>query len=113
MSALPKWSRLRTTLAADVRHGAPLELIELEPAECVTWIAEESEYDIAGALADAIGAVEQPKQRERLVQLVTEMMGDMTADRLIELRDELRGILKDYCSDHVRRVVGDDLGYVG
>jgi hypothetical protein len=104
----PKWARLRAELVSDVKHGAPIEYIELSPAETLRWIAQEDGDDIVEVFVDTITGLDD-KRNQALESLLVELMGDVTADRLIALRDFVRTILCDRCSERARDVVEEDL----
>jgi hypothetical protein len=104
----PKWSRLRAELVSDVKHGAPIEYIELSPEETLRWIAQEDGDDIVEVLVDTITGLDD-KQNQKLEALLVDLMGDVTADRLIAMRDFVRTILCDRCSERARDLVEEDL----
>jgi hypothetical protein len=104
----PKWSRLRAELVSDVKHGAPIEYIELSPEDTLRWIAQEDEDDIVEVFVDTITGLDD-KRNQALESLLVELMGDVTADRLIALRDFMRTILCDRCSARARDAVEEDL----
>lgn len=104
----PKWSRLRAELVSDVKHGAPIEYIELSPEDTLRWIAQEDEDDIVEVFVDTITGLDD-KRNQALESLLVELMGDVTADRLIALRDFVQTILCDRCSARARDAVEEDL----
>jgi hypothetical protein len=106
----PQWQRLLTTLIDQVKHGAPLELMELEPDECVKWIAEESEDQLGSHMLDAMSdAYVTPKIGNRYDTLCAKLMvGTMTADELCEWRDMHRAALIDMCSKWARKKVEEE-----
>jgi hypothetical protein len=104
----PKWSRLRAELVSDVKHGAPIEYIELSPEETLRWIAQEEGDDIVEMFVDTITGLDD-KRNQALESLLVELMGDVTADRLIALRDFVRTILCDRCGARARDAVEEDL----
>lgn len=104
----PKWSRLRAELISDVKHGAPIEYIELSPEETLRWIAQEDGDDIVEVLVDTITGLDD-KQNQKLETLLSELMMDITADRLVAFRDFVRRMLCDRCSERARDLVEDDL----
>ena len=110
MNALvqPKWSRLRAELVSDVKHGAPIEYIELNPDEALRWIAQEDDEDIVEVLVDTISGLGDA-QSKTLESLLTELMMDVSADRLIAARDFIRKILCERCSSRARDAVEEDL----
>jgi hypothetical protein len=104
----PKWARLRAELVSDVKHGAPIEYIELGPDEALRWIAQEDGDDIVEVLVDSITGLDDKRNRA-LEALLSELMMDVTADRLIDLRNFVRTIICDRCSERARDLVEDDL----
>jgi hypothetical protein len=104
----PKWSRLRAELVSDVKHGGPIEYIELDPDEALRWIAQEEGDDIVETLVDTITGLDD-KQNGQLESLLSELMMDVTADRLLAFRDFVRRILCDRCSQRARDAVEEDL----
>lgn len=106
--AHPKWARLRAELVSDVKHGAPIEYIELNPDESLRWIAQEDQVDIVEVLVDTITGLDD-KQNQALETLLSELMMDVTADRLIAFRDFVRRIICDRCSQRARDAVEEDL----
>lgn len=104
----PKWSRLRAELVSDVKHGAPIEYIELSPEETLRWIAQEDGDDIVEVLVDTITGLDD-KRNQALEALLSELMMDVTADRLLALRDFIRKIICDRCSERARNAVEEDL----
>lgn len=104
----PKWARLRAELVSDVKHGAPIEYIELDPDEALRWIAQEDQVDIVEVFADTITGLDD-KQNEKLEALLSELMMDVTADRLIAFRDFVRKTLCERCSQRARDAVEEDL----
>lgn len=109
----PQWQRLLTTLTEDVKHGAPLEMLELESDECITWIAEESQDSLGSGMLDAMSdAYIAPKVGNRYDALCTKLLlGTMTADELCEYRDMHRAAMIDMCSKWARRKIDESLGY--
>lgn len=110
MSAVPhpKWSRLRAELVSDVKHGAPIEYIELDPDESLRWIAQEDKVDIVEVLVDTVTGLDD-KQNHNLETLLSELMMDITADRLLAFRDFVRKVICDRCSERARDAVEEDL----
>lgn len=110
MSAVPhpKWSRLRAELVSDVKHGAPIEYIELSPEETLQWIAQEEGDDIVEVLADSIAELDDLRN-QKLERLLIELMMSVSADDLIAARDLVRSILCDRCSKRARDAVEADL----
>jgi hypothetical protein len=107
----PQWQRLLTTLMDQVKHGAPLEMLELEADECVTWIAEESQDNFGSQMLDAMSdAYVRPKIGNRFDMLsIKLMLGTMTADELCEFRDIQRAAMIDMCSKWARRKIEETL----
>lgn len=106
--AHPKWARLRAELVSDVKHGAPIEYIELNPDEALRWIAQEDQVDIVEVLVDTVTGLDD-KQNEKLEALLSELMMDVTADRLIAFRDFVRKVICERCSQRARDAVEEDL----
>ncbi len=104
----PKWSRLRAELVSDVKHGAPIEYIQLDPDEALRWIAQEEGDDIVENFVDTVSGLDD-KQNQQLESMLTELMMDVTADRLIAFRDFLRKVMCDRCSQRARDAVEEDL----
>lgn len=104
----PKWARLRAELVSDVKHGAPIEYIELNPDEALRWIAQEDDDDSVEVLVDTITGLDD-KRNEQLAAFLSELMMDVTADRLLAFRDFIRRILCDRCSERARDKVEEDL----
>lgn len=104
----PKWSRLRAELVSDVKHGAPIEYIELDPDDALRWIAQEEGDDIVENFVDTISGLDD-KQNQQLESMLTELMMDVSADRLIAFRDFLRKVMCDRCSQRARDAVEEDL----
>lgn len=104
----PKWARLRAELVSDVKHGAPIEYIELNTDEALRWIAQEDKVDIVEVLVDTLSGLDD-KQNHNLEALLSELMMDVTADRLIALRDFVRKIICDRCSECARDAIEEDL----
>lgn len=102
MSALPvrPWRLMIDQMRDDMNHGAPGP--HLEPSEVPRWVSEMNEgskeeiTDMTGALSEMLLDV-RDRNRKRLNNLLAEMMGDISADKLCELRDLLRSELTDYC----------------
>jgi hypothetical protein len=107
----PQWQRLLTTLIDQVKHGAPLEMLELEADECVTWITEESQDNFGSQMLDAMSdAYVKPKIGNRYdVLSIKLMVGTMTADELCEYRDIHRAAMIDMCSTWARRKIEESL----
>jgi hypothetical protein len=104
----PKWARLRAELVSDVKHGAPIEYIELSPEETLRWIAQEDGDDIVEVFVDTITGLDD-KRNQALEAFLSELMMDVTADRLLAFRDFVRTILCDRCSERARDMVEEDL----
>lgn len=110
MSAVPqpKWSRLRAELISDVKHGAPIEYIELNPDEALRWVAQEEGDDIVETFVDCISGLDDAANK-KLADLLCELMMDVSADRLIAARDFVRKIICERCSQRARDAVEEDL----
>lgn len=106
--AHPKWARLRAELVSDVKHGAPIEYIELDPDDALRWIAQEDKVDIVEVFVDTLSGLDD-KTNHNLEALLSEVMMGISADRLIELRDLIRKILCERCSERARDAVEEDL----
>ncbi len=104
----PNWSRLRAELVSDVKHGAPIEYIELSPAETLRWIAQEEGDDIVEVFVDTISGLDD-KQNQKLERLLIELMMEVSADDLMATRDLIRSMLCNRCSERARDVVEEDL----
>lgn len=104
----PKWARLRAELVSDVKHGAPIEYIELNPDEALRWIAQEDQADIVEVFVDTLSGLSDSENRQ-LEDLLSEVMMGISADRLIALRDIIRKVLCDRCSERARDAVEEDL----
>lgn len=89
-----------TSLLEDVQYGADAERLQLEPEEVLAYST-----DLVGDLADAI--CELPSKR--LARLLPNVLGEISADQLIELRDVLRSMLIDINSSKVRQQVKREL----
>jgi hypothetical protein len=90
----------------DVKFGAPGA--HLEPPEIPRWVRELNDTtgteDMTGTLTDAMSDLEG-KPREQMNNLIAELCGDVTADRLLELRNVMRQTLTDYCIGYAERIL--------
>lgn len=102
------WNRLRAELVSDVKNGGPIEYIELSPEETLRWIAQEEDDNIVETFVATVKGLDD-KQSQALESLLVELMGDVTADRLIAARDFVRRILCERCSQRARDAVEEDL----
>jgi hypothetical protein len=87
---------LVSSLVEDVHYGADPSRIRLEPEEVLAYSS-----NLVGDLADAL--CELPSKR--LERLLPQVMGDISADKLVELRDVLRELLIDINSNKASREV--------
>lgn len=97
MSAVMKTpAAVVTSVFEDVIYGADPTRIRLEADEVVAYST-----NLVSDLADAL--CELPTKR--LERLLPQVMGDISADNLLELRDALRELLIDINSSKVSREV--------
>jgi hypothetical protein len=104
---IPRRDRtLLEIIREDVKYGAPGA--HLEPPEIPRWVRELNDVtgveDMAGTLAEALSDLEG-KQRDQMNGLLAELCGDVTADRLLELRNVMRQTLTDYCVAYAERML--------
>lgn len=93
----------------DVKYGAPGA--HLEPPEVPRWVRELNDIsgteDMTGTLTDALGELDG-KSREQMNNLIAELCGDVTAERLLELRNVMRQTLTDYCIAYAERMLENE-----
>lgn len=109
MSAVPRWSSIRHTVLEDARLANGQA--HLEAPEVVQWVSEAGDHDLAGALSEALGDVED-KARVRLCSLLALLLqqGDEIAQRkAVDLLDVLRGVMTDYSVKQAQKMVDEEL----
>lgn len=107
---IPKFQRVLSIARENCGSSRHLrETYELEAHEVLEFIEQEyPQSEALDMLVDAVYERDNAKQKARLIQLVGECMGDITADHLCELRDLIRALLIDYTSHMVRNTLENE-----
>lgn len=101
MHALTSKQPVLKQLARDLRECGKLD--HLEPSEAVQF-AEEGQDDLLTLAIHALANLEN-KSHDRMNRLLTDLMGDVTADKLVDFRDLLRSSITDEALRQIKRIL--------